>query len=103
MNTEVSASIRPKSSHLQHLISIVSRILVEINWLLFICPLNIATVLPYPNLLGAVNLDESSSAMLLSVEPLSLINASILPLESARALTLVIDELTVILLAVGPL
>jgi len=41
--------------------------------------------------------------VLLSIEPLAVVDAPVLPLERAVALALVVDEVALILLAVGPL
>ena len=41
--------------------------------------------------------------MLLTVEPLSIVDSAVLPLEDALTLALVIDKLALVLLAVGPL
>ena len=66
-------------------------------------PLNVAAVLPDADFASAINLDESASAVLLAVEPLTLVDASIFPPEHALSLSLVADELPLVLLSVGPL
>ena len=77
------------------LLLFVSRVVVD--------PLDVLTVLPDADLTSSINLDESTTAMLLAVEPLTLVDSAILPFEDTVSLALVTDKLTFILLSVGPL
>ena len=65
-------------------------------------PLNITAVLPDANFASSIDLDESPTAVLLTIEPFAFVDAAVLPLEDPLALSLVTDELPLVLLAVGP-
>ena len=65
-------------------------------------PLNVAPVLPVANFTRSVDFDESSTAMLLTIEPIAFVDAAVLPLEDAMTLALITHELTFILLTVSP-
>ena len=71
--------------------------------LLVFQPLDVAPVLPNSDLASPIDLDKRASSVLLPVLPFAVVDSAVLPLEDALALPLVIDELALILLAVGPL
>ena len=68
----------------------------------FIYPSSIAAILPDADLARPIYFDESSSSALLSIEPFTIVNATILPFEDSCALALIIDEVSLVLFAVGP-
>ena len=75
-----------------------SRLLVEV-----LDPLNVAAVLPDTHSARAIHFNESASSVLLSVEPLAVVDTPIFPFEDSSTLSLVIDEEALILLAISPL
>lgn len=66
-------------------------------------PLNVTTTLPDSNFASPVHLDEGATSVLLAIEPLSVVNTAIFPLENALALTLIVNEEAFVLFSVGPL
>lgn len=65
-------------------------------------PFNIPAVFPNSGAFRAITLNENTLAVLLSIMPVSLVNAAIAPRESSLTLSLVVLKFTAVLLAVFP-
>ena len=77
------------------LLSRSSRILVK--------PLDISAVFPDADFASAVHFNEGTAPVLLSIVPLAVVDAAVLPLKDTFTLPLVVHEVALVLLPVGPL